>query len=299
MFNFVSMIFAAIDIGTNAMRLSIVQHQCIDKVDTFHKVAYYRVPLRLGVDVFDLGKLGKDKATQLTDAIKAFLLLAKVHGAQHLRAVATSALREAKNAKKITSQIAVQTGLQIDIISGDEEARLIFSAFEFSRLPKKSNYVLIDVGGGSTEISVFENGSKVAARSFELGTIRLLKGKVPAETWGQYNTWLTKNTASTGQYLVLGTGGNINRAFKIIGTNSRQEMSLESLLALQNELNSLSQSERISKFKLKPDRAEVLGPALQIYTTALLALKQQIIQVPQIGLSDGVIYELFLHNNNT
>jgi len=293
------MIFAAIDIGTNAMRLSIVQHECKDFVDTFHKVAYYRVPLRLGADVFESGKLGKNKTTQLTDAIKAFLLLTQVHGAQHLRAVATSALREAKNAKKITSQIAVQTGLEIEIIAGDEEARLIFSAFHLSGLLQKSKYVLIDVGGGSTEISVFENGSKIASRSFELGTIRLLKGKVPEEIWGQFSTWLTNNTSPTEQYLVMGTGGNINRAMKIIGANTKQEITLKDLLALQNELISLSQSERISKFKLKPDRAEVLGPALQIYTTALLALKQQIIQVPRIGLSDGVIYELFLQNNNT
>lgn len=299
MFNFVFMILAAIDIGTNAMRLSIVQHECKDFVDTFHKVAYYRVPLRLGEDVFDIGKLGKNKAAQLTEAIKAFLLLTKVHGAQHIRAVATSALREAKNAKKITAQIAEQTGLEIEIISGDEEARLIFSAFEFTGLLQKSNYILIDVGGGSTEISVFENGSKVAARSFELGTIRIQKGKVSDEIWGQFTAWLTDNTSSRAPYLVLGTGGNINRALKIIGTNANQEITLEDLLSLQNELLSLSLSERLSKFKLKPDRAEVLGPALQIYTSALLVLKQQIIRVPQIGLSDGMIYELFLQNNNT
>jgi len=168
---------AAIDIGTNAARLLIAAVQQTNNHIQFQKLAYYRVPLRLGEEVFDKGKISSQKALHFQQTIQAFSLLAQAHEVSALRAVATSAMREASNGKKIAKQIWQDTGVQIDIISGDEEAQLIFNSFEILQLQKQQQFVVLDVGGGSTEISIFEHGQKVAARSFELGTIRILKGK--------------------------------------------------------------------------------------------------------------------------
>jgi exopolyphosphatase/guanosine-5'-triphosphate,3'-diphosphate pyrophosphatase len=289
--------FAAIDIGTNAARLLIANVNKNNEQLQLRKLAYYRVALRLGEDVFEKGKIGSKKAQHFTQTVQAFQLLAQAHEVTSLRAVATSAMREARNAKKISKQILAQTGIQIDVISGDEEAQLIFNAFDLLRLQKQ--YVVVDVGGGSTEISVFENGQKVAARSFELGTLRLLKGKTNAKTWAEFNTWIQTHVALEEAHLVFGTGGNINRALKMRGSNQSNTLSLDDLKALEQDLSKESIEQRCEKYQLKPDRADVIVPALQIYIAALKALKQEAIVVPQIGLSDGVIYQLYFQNSTT
>jgi exopolyphosphatase/guanosine-5'-triphosphate,3'-diphosphate pyrophosphatase len=298
MFNFVIMKFAAIDIGTNAARLLIANVQQSAGRIQFQKLAYYRVPLRLGEEVFDKGKISSQKALQFQQTIQAFQLLAQTHDVSHLRAVATSAMREASNGKKIAKQILQHTGVQIDIISGDEEAQLIFNTFELLQLQRQQQFVVVDVGGGSTEISVFEHGQKVAARSFELGTIRILKGKTNSESWTQYTNWIKTHVQLQEAHTVFGTGGNINRALKMIAPSQKDTLSLAQLKELHHALSQLTLEERCAKYQLKPDRADVIIPALHIYITALEALGQEALVVPKIGLSDGVIYQLYLQNTN-
>lgn len=290
--------FAAIDIGTNAARLLIANvHQRAGHLH-FQKLAYYRVPLRLGEEVFDKGKISPQKALQFQQTIQAFSLLAAAHEVSAIRAVATSAMREASNGKKIAKQILQETGVQIDIISGDEEAQLIFNSFELLQLQKQQQFVVIDVGGGSTEISIFEHGQKVAARSFELGTIRILKGKTDPQSWSEFSAWIKHNVRLDEAHMIFGTGGNINRVLKMLSPKQKDTLTLSSLVELHDTLSGLSLEARCAQYQLKPDRADVIVPALNIYITALEALGQQTLVVPKIGLSDGVIYHLFLQNTN-
>lgn len=288
--------FAAIDIGTNAARLLIANVSQISGRVQFQKIAYYRVPLRLGEDVFDKGKISTKKVLQFQQCIHAFHLLSQTHDVQFLRAVATSAMREAVNAKKIAKQILQNTGVEIEIISGDEEAQLIFNSFELLNLHHHQQFVVIDVGGGSTEISVFEHGQKVAARSFDLGTIRILKGKTNQNSWAELSEWITTNVQLNEAHTVFATGGNINRALKMIAPRQKDTLTLTQLQELNTTLSNLSLEDRCAKYQLKPDRADVIVPALTIYISALTALKQTTLVVPKIGLSDGVIYQLFLQN---
>jgi exopolyphosphatase / guanosine-5'-triphosphate,3'-diphosphate pyrophosphatase len=296
--NFVSMNLAAIDIGTNAARLLIAKVATKRGRIQLQKLAYYRVPLRLGEDVFDKGKISAKKALHFKQTIQAFQLLASAHDVWKLRAVATSAMREAKNGKKVAKQILEETGVSIDIISGDEEAQLIFNSFELLQLNKQQQFVVVDVGGGSTEISIFEHGQKVAARSFELGTIRILKEKVDAGIWSEFKGWIQKNVRLDEAHVIFGTGGNINRALKMLDSSQQDTLLLNELKQLLAKLLALTIEQRCDQFKLKPDRADVIVPALEIYITALEALGQDNLVVPKIGLSDGVIYQLFLQNSN-
>ena len=213
--------FAAIDIGTNAARLLIANVTQIEGRIHLQKLAYYRVPLRLGEEVFDKGKISAQKALQFQQTIQAFSFLVVAEEVSVLRAVATSAMREASNGKKIAKQILQETGVHIEIISGDEEAQLIFNSFELLQLQKQQQFVVLDVGGGSTEISIFEHGQKVAARSFELGTIRILKGKTNEQTWSEFSAWIQQNVRLDEAHLIFGTGGNINRALKMINPKQK------------------------------------------------------------------------------
>lgn len=290
--------FAAIDIGTNAARLLIANATQIEGRIHFQKLAYYRVPLRLGEEVFDKGKISAQKALQFQQTIQAFAFLAAAQEVSALRAVATSAMREASNGKKIAKQIFQETGVNIEIISGDEEAQLIFNSFELLQLQKQQQFVVVDVGGGSTEISIFEQGQKVAARSFELGTIRILKGKTNEQIWSEFSAWIQQNVRLDEAHLIFGTGGNINRALKIIDPKQKETLTLASLVVLHDKLSELTLEERCDQYQLKPDRADVIVPALKIYITALNALGQNTLVVPKIGLSDGVIYQLYLQNTN-
>lgn len=289
--------FGAIDIGTNAARLLIASVQTANGRPQLRKLAYYRVALRLGEDVFVKGKISTKKAQHFIQTIQAFALLAQTHEVDQIRAVATSAMREASNSKKIAKQIRERTGIELDVISGDEEAQLIFNSFELLQLHKQQ-YVVVDVGGGSTEISVFENGNKVAARSFELGTLRILKGKTSPSSWDEFSLWIRTHVALEEAHLVFGTGGNINRALKMLASNQSNTLSLNDLQLLEQQLSKETIEQRCEKYQLKPDRADVIVPALQIYIAALLALGQQEIMVPKIGLSDGVIYQLYLQNSS-
>jgi exopolyphosphatase/guanosine-5'-triphosphate,3'-diphosphate pyrophosphatase len=285
--------FGAIDIGTNAARL-LVGEVCKDG-DHYYvkKISYTRIPLRLGDDVFESGKISKLKQEHFVDSVLAFKLIAGIFEVEELRAVATSAMREAKNADKVIAKIKSKTGIEIEVISGQEEADLIFGTFMLLDFDKKSPFVVVDVGGGSTEISVFENGTKTAAKSFEIGTIRLLKEKVNQSLWEEITNWLQKNVDLTTDHQLFGTGGNINKIHKIIGLKDKEPVELKSMIKLFENLDKLTVEERIDCFQLKPDRADVIVPALQIYLHVMRELNCKEISVPKIGLSDGMIYEMY------
>lgn len=285
--------FGAIDIGTNAARL-LVGEVCKDGEHHYvKKISYTRIPLRLGDDVFENGKISKVKQGHFVDSILAFKLIAGIFEVEELRAVATSAMREAKNADKVISLIKNTTGIDIEVISGQEEAELIFGTFMLLDFDKKKSFIVVDVGGGSTEISVFENGTKTAAKSFEIGTIRLLKEKVNQSLWDDISNWIKHNVDFSTDHQLFGTGGNINKIHKIIGLKDKAPVDLKSMKKLFENLKELSVEERIDRFQLKPDRADVIVPALSIYLHVMNELNSFEISVPKIGLSDGMIYEMY------
>ncbi len=285
--------FGAIDIGINAARL-LVGEVCKEADHHYvKKISYTRIPLRLGEDVFENGKISKEKLDHFVDSVLAFKLIAGIFEVEELRAVATSAMREAANAEKVISKIKSKTGIEIEVISGQEEADLIFGTFMLLDFDKKSSFIVVDVGGGSTEISVFENGAKTAAKSFEIGTIRLLKEKVNQSLWDDLSNWIQNNVNLKTEHQLFGTGGNINKIHKIIGLKDKAPVDSKNMKKLFENLKELSVDERIDRFQLKPDRADVIVPALNIYLHVMNVLKCNEISVPKIGLSDGMIYEMY------
>jgi exopolyphosphatase/guanosine-5'-triphosphate,3'-diphosphate pyrophosphatase len=290
--------YGAIDIGTNAARL-LVGELTVENGHTFiKKVSYTRIPLRLGEEVFENGKISKAKATNFVKTIKAFRLISEIFDVKQLRACATSAMREAENGEAIQQQILEETGVHIEIISGDEEASLIFGTFALLETDLELPYIVIDVGGGSTEISVFENGQRVASKSFNLGTIRILKGKIDKDMWKTISTWIKKNVELTANHKVFGTGGNINKAHKMLGAQYMEPLRLKKIEELKDQLEPLTVEQRVERFQLKPDRADVIVPAMEIYSFIMRELKCRQIHVPKIGLSDGIVFDLYEKHNN-
>lgn len=284
--------FGAIDIGTNAARL-LVGEICKEGNHSYvKKISYTRIPLRLGENVFETGLISPKKEADFIKTIQAFRLISEIFDVKQLRACATSAMREAKNGKAVIESVFDKTGVQIEIISGEEEARLIFGTFFLLDFDKKSPFLVIDVGGGSTEISVFEAGERVASKSFELGTIRILKGKTDSKIWKELESWLEKNV-DPHEHQVFATGGNINKVHKMIGTNP-SEIQLSKMVKLRKELEAMTLEEREDQFQLKPDRADVIVPACEIYEFILKTLKVKKFYVPKIGLSDGMVYDMHL-----
>ena len=224
--------FGAIDIGTNAARLLIGEVCQGEDHNYVKKISYTRVPLRLGDDVFEIGKISKEKSKHTLDTIKAFKLISKIFEVNRLRAVATSAMREADNAEKIIQKVKEKTNIEIEVISGQEEAELIFGTFLLLDFDKTNPFIVIDVGGGSTEISFFNSGRKVASKSFEVGTIRLLKNKVNDSVWQDITLWLGENIPQNGNIRLFGTGGNINKIHKILGYKDNEEVSIKNIKKL-------------------------------------------------------------------
>jgi len=287
------MIFGAIDIGTNAARLLIGEIIQDRKKSFVKKISYTRIPLRLGDDVFDTGKISKHKLEAFVKTMKAFGLITEIFEVSNLRAVSTSAMREAKNAEKVIQKIKKETGIDLEIISGQEEAELIFGAFDLLNLPVDVPFLVIDVGGGSTEISVFEKGNRVASRSFDVGTIRMLKSKVNKNVWTEIKQWIQLYVDLSDEHQIFGTGGNINKVHKLLSEHDADSISLKDMRDLSDKLTFLSIEERMSEYKLKPDRADVIVPALEIYTYVLNELSAEKISVPKMGLSDGIIYDFY------
>ena len=288
--------FGAIDIGTNAARLLIGEVCQSEDHNYVKKISYTRIPLRLGEDVFEIGRISKEKSKHTLDTIKAFKLIAKIFEVNRIRAVATSAMREAANSEKIIKKVEEKTGIAIEVISGQEEADLIFGTFLLLDFDKENPFVVIDVGGGSTEISFFNSGKKVASKSFEVGTIRLLKGKVEEFVWQNIENWLKENIPQNDKMLLFGTGGNINKIHKILGCKDDEQVSSKNIKKLYKSLSPLSVEDRIDLFHLKPDRADVIVPAIEIYLFIMEKIGLHKIGVPKIGLSDGMIYKMFLES---
>lgn len=284
--------FGAIDIGTNAARLLVGEVCQEDSHFYVKKISYTRVPLRLGDDVFEQGKISKEKYKNTLDTIKSFKLIAGIFKVEKLRAVATSAMRESKNAEKIIQKIKNKTDIEIEVISGQEEADLIFGTFLLLDFDKSNPFVVIDVGGGSTEISIFESGQKIASHSFEIGTIRLLKNKVLPEIWDEMASWVNENMDNSIPHALFGTGGNINKIHKILGLKENQTVDIRKMKTMFVTLKNLSIEQRIDQFHLKPDRADVIVPALEIYMFLMKQLKIDKMLVPKIGLADGLIYRM-------
>ncbi len=284
--------FGAIDIGTNAARLLIGELIEEGGHNFVNKISYTRIPLRLGEDVFTKGKISKEKAIHFRKTMKAFVLLAEIFDVTELRACATSAMREAENGAKIKKKIKEDTGLEIEIISGDEEANLIFSTFFLLNFDKSLPFIVVDVGGGSTEVSLFKEGIRVVSKSFDIGTLRLLKEKTNPEIWNDIKEWMTEYVLSENIRTVYATGGNINKVHKMLGGQVMDAISIERVKELHDQLAPLSVRQRMDKYQLKPDRADVIIPALDIYLFIMQFANITEIVVPKIGLSDGIIYNL-------
>ncbi|MDX1651270.1 MAG: exopolyphosphatase [Brumimicrobium sp.] len=284
--------YAAIDIGTNAARLLIGEVKENKGVSQVKKISYTRVPLRLGMEVFTNGVISPGKTEEFLKTMKAFKLLAEVYHVAEIQACATSAMREASNGKEVKKKILKETGLNIAIIDGEEEAKTIFSTFSLIVPDDESAYLVIDVGGGSTEISIFENDQRIAGRSFNVGTLRLLKEKVDAQVWTGMKKWINSVINKKIKYKVFATGGNINKIHKLLNKQFLQPVKISEFKKLYVKLEEMSFEERVEEFNLKPDRADVIVPACQIYAYVFKQLKCKEIYVPRIGLSDGMIYEM-------
>ena len=287
------MIYAAIDIGTNAARLLI--GEVTDNNGRFYvkKISYTRVPLRLGLEVFTNGIISDTKRDQFVKTMRAFQLITEVYNVKGVRACATSAMREAENGTAIRQQVYEQTGLEIEIIDGEEEANIIFSTFFLLAFDKDSPFIVIDVGGGSTEVSVFEEGQRIAGKSFKIGTIRMLKDKVESNMWSTIRSWIKESINIHMPHKVFATGGNINKLHKLLGKKYLEPVEYSELNAFYQELSNLTLEERMSKYQLKPDRADVIVPACEIYEYIVSELDASSIYVPKIGLSDGMIYDMY------
>lgn len=286
--------YAAIDIGSNAVRLlisNILEQE--NKPTKFKKNALVRVPIRLGGDVFVHSIISEENKVRLIDTMQAFKLLMKTHKVVAYKACATSAMREATNGKEITKLIKRKAGIQIDIIDGEEEAEII-SATEINDYIKNDRiYLYVDVGGGSTEFSILKNSEKVASKSFKIGTVRLLNDIVKHETWQELQRWIKDNTRQFDSIDVIGTGGNINKIYKISGKKIGKPLTYFYLSTYFNLLSSYTYEERITELDLNQDRADVIIPALRIYLSAMKWSKAKQIYVPKIGLSDGIIKSIY------
>jgi exopolyphosphatase / guanosine-5'-triphosphate,3'-diphosphate pyrophosphatase len=288
--------FAAIDLGSNAVRLLIshVHHQISEK-PVFKKASLVRVPLRLGEDVFRLGYLEAETIQRLVKTMQAFKLLIEVQEPLSFRACATSAMREAKNAAEVVKRIRDETGIVIDVISGDEEAQLIYENHIEEHLDPSRVYLYIDVGGGSTELTLYRNGACVAGKSFDIGTLRILAGGVSEAMWEHLKEWVSRHTEEISEPIYgIGSGGNINKLRgMVLNKKNNKPLSYNDLMGVYEKLNAASYDERLERFGLNPDRADVIVPACEIYFAVMDAARIEKMYVPEIGLADGIVHLLY------
>ncbi len=285
---------SAIDIGSNAARLLITDVISGPQgVPDFIKVVLVRVPLRLGFDVFDKGEISAAKVEKIIKTIKAYKLLLDVYEVKHLKACATSAMRDASNAAEIIKKVKAETGIQIQIISGQEEASLIYENHIAENMTTEESYLYIDVGGGSTELTFFSDGKLVFKESFNIGTIRLLKNQVNEAAWDEMKEFIAKKTKGFHHVTAIGSGGNINKIFSLSKRKEGKPLTLELLRDYYKEFSAMSLTQRISMYKLREDRADVIVPALLIYINIMRWADAQEIFVPKIGLADGLIHTLY------
>ncbi|MEI8278661.1 MAG: exopolyphosphatase [Bacteroidota bacterium] len=288
------MILAAIDIGSNAARLLIAETSVYkDGTVDYTKLSLLRVPLRLGFDVFDNGFISDEKKQQLIETIKAYKHLMNIYKVQAMRACATSAMRDATNGKEIINALREQTGINLEIISGQEEANIIYETHIAEKLSFNKSYLYIDVGGGSTEVTLFSDSHIIFKESFNIGTIRLLHGKVTDEQWEHMKWYIKSHTREYQPVEAIGSGGNINKIFSISKRKDGKPLPLDLLRDYHKELSSTSLEDRKHLYQLRSDRADVIVPALEIYIAIMRWAGADEIYVPKIGLADGLIKMLY------
>ncbi|MFN5358345.1 MAG: exopolyphosphatase [Bacteroidota bacterium] len=285
---------AAIDIGTNACRLLISEVITPDNGSPrFNKLNLVRVPLRLGFDVFETGEISKPKKGLILQTMKAYAHLMNAYRVDRHIAVATSAMRDAKNKSEVVRKIFLETGINIQVISGDFEASLIYESHIAENLNKDNSYLYIDVGGGSTEVTFFSNNQLVYKRSFNIGTIRLLKDMVQEEDWDIMKNEIRTNVKGIKNIIAIGTGGNINKVFSLSKKKDGKSLDINLLRDYYKEFSSCSLEDRIRNYNLREDRADVIVPALLIYIQIMKWADIEEILVPKIGLADGLIQHLY------
>lgn len=286
--------FAAIDVGSNAIRLLISNILELENEEPiFRKNALVRVPVRLGADVFTTGKISMDNKRRMTDTIRAFKLLMSVHGVEKSIACATSAMREAANGDEIAKHIVAKTGINIRIIDGKTEAAIIANTDLRDFMDASKNYLYVDVGGGSTEFTIFSEGKVLQSRSFQMGTVRLLNDQATDNEWQEIKKWLQKNTRAFHKIDIIGSGGNINKLYKMSGAKIGKPLTYIFLNAEYNRLINMTYEQRIARLNMNPDRADVIIPAAKIFLLACKWSGATDIHVPKIGLADGLIKTMY------
>lgn len=283
---------AAIDIGSNAIRLQITRVIEFEQMITFKKLEYVRFPLRLGQDVFDTGKIGPEREEKFMKLMVAYKNLIDLYQIDHYYGCATSAMRESANGKQIVERVRSELGLKLNIISGEREAELINNVIGLN-LDEKM-YLHIDVGGGSTELNLYKNRQKVLSKSFKIGSVRRLAHHDTPKAWKALEKWVSDQVLGyKGAITAIGTGGNINKIYELAQLGKKRRMSLEMVMRVQQMLRSMTLEERMARLQLNPDRADVIVPASEIYVGAMKAARARSIVVPDVGLKDGINYYLF------
>lgn len=286
--------YAAIDIGSNAVRLlvsNVIERK--NKPTLFTKNAMVRVPIRLGQDTFTHGSIGMPNQQRLINAMHSFKLLMEVHGVSHYMACATSALREAKNGAQLIDRIRKETEVAIELIDGKREAKIIAMTDLYDVMKSHKSYLFIDVGGGSTELTLIQRGKTLASRSFKIGTVRLLNKMVKETELENYKNWIEKHTSAIDSISVVGSGGTINKVFKLTGKKFGKPLSYMLLSEQYQFLKKQTNKELLVDMQLNPDRADVIVPAIHIYLLAMKYSGSNKIYVPKVGLADGMVKLLY------
>lgn len=287
------MILAAIDIGSNAARLLICEVEKKGKETEFNRLNILRIPLQLGFDVFEKGFIGSRKKKMLIDTIKAYKQLMKVYEVEHYMACATSAMRDAQNSKEIIKEIEAETSIEIEVITGELEAEIIYENHIAEFLDKDHSYLYMDVGGGSTELTLYHNNELVLQKSVNIGTVRLLTNKVSDNAWDELKE-ICKSIAKKHEHITgIGSGGNINKIFSLLRSKDDKYLQANAVKDMYKDIQELNVEERMKKYNIKKDRAEVIVPALLIYTNIFKWCNVEQILVPKIGLADGLIHHLY------
>jgi len=285
---------AAIDIGSNAVRMLICYILKNENEFFFQKNQYVRLPLRLGEDSFKTGIISDDKINTLSNALQSFKFIMKVHGVEKYQIYATSALRDSINSSDIINQIYDSTGMKIKLINGIKEAKLIAKGNPIKKLDFDKTYLYVDVGGGSTEYSIIRRGYNKKSKSFNIGTVRLINNFVDESIFDE-KKWISKNIEDDIELKVLATGGNINKIQDMTRTKPDKPISYLSIKYLYNNLLEKDITERMIKYDLNPDRADVIIPALKIFISTMEWANTNKLFVPKAGLVDGMIWEI--HNS--
>ena len=285
--------FGAIDIGSNAVRLLIARVEVQGDKQIVDKLSFYRVPLRLGADVFSDGQISEKKTKHLIKTMRAFWYLMDVQGVEWCHAYATSAMREADNVKDVIKKVRKAANVDIQTITGDEEADLIFRNFSNAVVSEQNDYLYIDVGGGSTELTLIREGERIKSKSFQLGTVRMLAGRIPDGEWSAVQAYVENLQSESRLLVAIGTGGNANRLQRLALTPRDEAIPVKKLEEVAGALGELSVNERRAKYHLKPDRADVIVPAAEIYLRIMDMAGSKHMLVPKVGLVDGMVLDIY------